>query len=193
MSCHIDCEYQHIPEEIVSKMLSYSEIPLENWTVGKSSSVVYSSAFPQCDLRQVKFNFINLRCGSLFLKLQIRCPWQLSCKLSPQSTFLQIVVLNNFLQIVLLDTFVLKFCKSPFWIFFAIWHGGSFFKFLKIGILNNFFANCCSGQLFCKFSFWTIFQMLHIVAMSNLVLQIVTSENFCSASILLNFGKNHLC
>ena len=33
--------------------------------------------------------------------------------------------------------------------------------------------------------------MLQIVAMNNLVLQIVTSENLCSASILLNFGKIH--
>ena len=33
--------------------------------------------------------------------------------------------------------------------------------------------------------------MLQIVAMSNLVLQIVTSENLCSASVLLNFGKIH--
>ena len=156
-------------------MLSYSEIPLENWAVGKSSSVVYSSAFPQCDLRQVKFNFINLRCGSLFLKLQIRCPWQLSCKLSPQSTFLQIVVLNNFfanctfgyfcpqiLQISFLDIF-LKFDMAVH--FSNFWKLVSWTIFLQIVVLDSYFANFHYGQFFkcCTLSLWAILfcKLLH--------------------------------
>ena len=113
------------------------------------------------------------------------CPGQHSCKF----LFLIIFFANcsvgyscpQILQIIFLDNFS---------------------QFDMVDCISNL-ANCYSEQLLCKLLFWgTILQIFILDDFSNVadcrceqscVLQIVTSENLCSASILLNFGKIHFC